>query len=188
LKGKWTVEVDKNHVNLKEDQIIEGEVTRVVEEAAFVDIGTIHDAVIPRKDLDQLDFKQLEKIQKGETMQVRVTHLPANGSNPLVSASDLADTHAASQFSEEDLWARVSETYQVGDLVRGTVKNIKKYGAFVELPSGIDGLIHISEMQPGFTPSPWDVVSSGEQVTVRIIQIEPGRQRIGLSLKNIVEE
>jgi small subunit ribosomal protein S1 len=181
---------DRNHMNVEKGQVIEGEITRVVEEAAFVDIGTAYDAVIPRKDLNQLDLDQMEKVQEGETIEVRVRHLPANGGNPLVSASHLEGPSASesSVFSDEDPWARVSETYHVGDLVQGTVKNIKKYGAFVELPIGIDGLVHVSEMQSGFTPSPRKVVSPGEQITVRIIEIEPERHRIGLSLKNIEEK
>lgn len=177
-------------MNVKEGQILEGKITRVVEEAAFVDIGTTHEAVIPRKDLDHLGINQMEKIKEGETIAVRVIHLPPNGGNPLVSAADLdvSQVISPSSESEDDIWARIGESYQVGDLVQGTVKNIKKYGAFVKLPIGIDGLVHVSEMQAGFTPSPWDVVSTGEEVTVRIIQIEPDRQRIGLSLKDIVEE
>ena len=176
-------------MNVQEDQILEGEITRVVEEAAFVDIGTARDAVIPRKDLDQLDYEQLEKIQEGETIQVRVAHLPVNGGNPLVSAAVLDVLQDSAQsFDEDALWERIDQTYHIGDLVQGTVKNIKKYGAFVELPIGVDGLIHVSEMQEGFTSSPWNVVSPGERVTVRIIQIDQERKRIGLSLKNVVEE
>jgi small subunit ribosomal protein S1 len=87
-----------------------------------------------------------------------------------------------------DPWDTIEEEYQVGDLVEGTVKNIKRYGAFVELPVGVDGLIHVSEMQPDYTPSPWDVVSVGEKITVRIIRIEPDRRRIGLSLKGVSEQ
>jgi small subunit ribosomal protein S1 len=185
LKGKRTVERDRNRMNVKEDQIIEGEITRVVEEAAFVDIGTDHDAVIPRKDLDQLDHDQKENIRVGETIKVRVTHLPSNGGNPLVTAADLDVSQETSSPSEDYLWTHIRDDYQVGDLVQGTVKEIKKYGAFVELPIGIDGLVHVSEMQAGFTRSPYDVVSPGDQVTVRIIQIDPDRQRIGLSFKDI---
>jgi ribosomal protein S1 len=83
------------------------------------------------------------------------------------------------------LWAAIEEEYHVGDIVEGTVKNIKKYGAFVELPIGLDGLIHVSEMEVGRNSTPWDVVRPGENVQVRIIRIEPQQKRIGLSLKNV---
>ena len=55
----------------------------------------------------------------------------------------------------------------------------------MELPIGVDGLIHVSEMQTGYTNRPWDIVKPGEQVTVRIIRVEPDRKRIGLSMKGI---
>jgi predicted RNA-binding protein with RPS1 domain len=171
-------------MNIKEGQILEGEITRVVDEAAFIDIGTAQEAVISRKNLDGLSQSQLNDIEAGESTEVRIDHLPENGGNPLVSlpqSSDSPSEHSA-QTQDTDPWHKVEETYQVGDVVEGTVQNIKKYGAFVELPIGVDGLIHVSEMQSGFTPSPWDVVNSGEQVRVRIIKIEPERERIGLSL------
>jgi small subunit ribosomal protein S1 len=188
LKGKRKVDGDRNHTNVSEDQILEGEVVRVVEEAAFVDIGTEQDAVISRKDLDQLDRTQMEKIRQGDTIEVRIKHLPKNGGNPLVSAAVLDVSQESSAPSEDDIWRHIEDTYQVGDVVQGTVKNIKNYGAFVELPVGIDGLVHVSEMQPGFTQSPWEVVSTGEQVRVRILEIEPDKQRIGLSLKDVAKE
>ena len=183
---------DRYHRNIKEDQVLEGEITRVVDEAAFVDIGTAFDAIIPRKDLDRLHHEHMERIQEGELIKVRVTHLPVDGATPLVSVADLGHAQDSSQppdqVSEEDRWAQVAEIYQVGDRVKGVVKNIKKYGAFVELPVGIDGLVHVSEMQDDFTPSPWDVVSQGEQVLVEVIKIEPDRKRIGLSLRRLNEK
>jgi len=177
-------------MNLEEGQILECAITRVVDEAAFVDIGTAQDAVISRKNLDCLSQSQLDEIQVGESTEVRIEHLPDNNGNPLVSipySLDLQDQNKA-QSQDDDPWQNVDETYQVGDLVEGTVQNIKKYGAFVELPIGVEGLVHVSEMQPGFTPSPWGVVEPGEQITVRIIKIEPNRERIGLSLIGLDED
>jgi small subunit ribosomal protein S1 len=174
-------------MNLKEGLTIEGRITRIVDEAAFIDIGTGVEAVIPRKDLDQLSLNQLEDIQVGEVSKVRVVHLPHQGANPIVSLAQASEVKEFSldHSSENDPWKDVEESYQEGDLIQGTVRNIKNYGAFVELPMGIDGLIHVSEMQPGYTVSPWDVVKPGEQVTVRIINIDADRKRIGLSLKNV---
>jgi small subunit ribosomal protein S1 len=172
-----------------EGQVVEGKITRVMTEAVFVDIGIALDAVIPKKDLDKLNPNQLDNIQEGETIEVCIMHLPRHNGNPIVSiaqALGLQD-QPSYQSHDEDPWSSIEATYQVGDIVKGTVKNIKKFGAFVELPLGIDGLVHVSEMQPGFTTSPWDVVRSGEQITVRIIHIDPDRKRIGLSLKDITQ-
>jgi small subunit ribosomal protein S1 len=176
-------------MDLKKGQILEGEITRIVDEAVFVDIGARLDAVIPRKDIDRLDRNQLEDIREGETVKVFVYHVPPQGGNPLVSAARALNLERSSpvQTPDSDPWNTIEAEYQVGDLVEGTIKNIKRYGAFVELPVGVDGLIHVSEMKPGYTSSPWEVVKPGEQVTVRIIRIEPDRKRIGLSLKGVSE-
>jgi ribosomal protein S1 len=172
-------------MDLEKGQILDGEITRIVDEAAFVDIGAEYEAVIPRKDIDRLDQNQSADIQEGESVKVYVYHMPSKGGNPLVSVTQAIDLEERSPNNTpgSDPWARIEEEYQVGDLIEGTVKNIKRYGAFVELPVGVDGLVHVSEMQSGYTPSPWDVVSIGDQVAVRIVRIEPERKRIGLSLK-----
>jgi len=158
-------------MNLEAGQILEGVITRDVDEAAFVNIGTAQDAVISRKYLDCLSQSQLDEIQVGESTDVRIGHLPDNSGNPLLLipySLDLQDQHEA-QSQDDDPWQNIDETYQVGDLVEGTVQNIKKYGAFVELPISVDRLVHVSEMQPGLTPSHWTVVDLGEQIIVRII-------------------
>ena len=159
-------------------------------EAVFVDIGVVHDAVIPKKDLDKLLPDQLDNIREGETIEVCITHLPHNSGNPIVSIAQAlgVQDRPSYQSREDDPWSSIEASYQVGDIVNGKVKNIEKFGAFVELPNGIDGLIHVSEMQSGFTKSPWNVVRPDDRVTVRIIRIETDRKRIGLSLKGVIQQ
>ena len=175
-------------MKIEEGQIVGGEITRVVDEGVFVDIGTQRRAVISRKDIQKLDPSQLEKITKGEHIEVYITHLPKNSVNPLVSISKalMQVSVGGSEISEPDDerggWNIVEDAYQLGDQVAGQVTHIRKYGAFVKLPIGIEGLIHVSEMEPGFTPSPWDVVNEGDEVLVEVIKIQPQRKRIGLSL------
>jgi ribosomal protein S1 len=179
-------------MNIKEGQIVEGEITRVVEEGAFVDIGTLREAVIPRMDLDKLDPIQLDQVREGENVKVRITHAPQNGANPFVSIAQVMQPEEGQVASDEEKlkekegWAIVEDAYQIGDHVEGTVTHIRKYGAFVKLPIGIEGLVHVSEMEPGFTSSPWDVVSEGDRVQVKVIKIEPERERIGLSLVKVL--
>ena len=179
-------------MNIKKGQIVEGEITRIVEEGVFVDIGTLRRAVIPRKDIDKLDQTQIENIKEGESVEVYITHSPKNGGNPLVSISKMLIPEEerggsiSETIDENEGWNIVEDTYQVGEQVQGVVSHIRKYGAFVKLPIGIEGLIHVSEMEPGYTPSPWDVVEEGDKVLVEVIKIEPQRQRIGLSLVEIL--
>jgi ribosomal protein S1 len=174
-------------MKLEKGQIVEGEITRIVEEAVFVDIGTPREAVIPKVDFDQLSRDKSVTLEVGETIPVYIYHVPHNGGNPLGSVAHALGIPLSSskdQRSQVDPWITLEGEFQVGDTVEGTVKNIKKYGAFVELPNGVEGLVHVSEMESGFTTSPWDVVTPGQKVRVRIIRIEPHRRRISLSLKD----
>jgi len=175
-------------MELKKGQTVEGEITRIVEEAVFVEIGASREAVIPKVDVDQLRQSPSVRLEIGETVPVYIYYAPQNGGNPLGSvahALGIPFQSTEKQHRPTSPWATLEEDYQVGDVVDGTVKNIKRYGAFVELPNGIDGLVHVSEMETGFTGSPWDVVNPGQSVRVRIIRIEPDKKRISLSLKAV---
>jgi small subunit ribosomal protein S1 len=175
-------------MKLEKGQTVEGKITRIVEEAIFVDIGTPREAVIPKVDIDHLNGDRSITLEVGETVPVYIYYAPQNGGNPLGSVTQalgISYNSTQQQRINSDPWSTLNDDYKDGDIVEGTVKNIKKYGAFVELPNGIDGLIHVSEMEPGFTSSPWDVVTPGDKVRVRIIRIEPHRKRIRLSLNDV---
>lgn len=81
-------------------------------------------------------------------------------------------------------WDSIEEKYSSGDLVEGVVTAIKGYGAFVKLPVGVEGLIHMSQMEG----TPEDLLTIGEKVLVRIIAIESNRERINLSLNHVSSE
>jgi len=129
-------------------------------------------------------------IQEGESVPVYIYHIPKNGGSPLGSIAQAIGNQPDQKKHENngDPWAEIEANYHVGDLMEGTVTAIKRYGAFVELPMGIDGLIHVSELEPGYTRSPWDVVKPGERVSVSIIKIEAETERIGLRLEQILDE
>jgi ribosomal protein S1 len=180
----------RKRMSIKKGQTVEGEIKRVVDEAAFVDIGAGRDAVVSRKDIDQLKGNQIVHIKEGETVPVYIYHMPAKGGNPLGSISKAVgnEVDQSNGSGESNPWEIIEAEYQVGDIVEGKVTTIKRFGAFVELPIGVEGLIHVSELEPGYTRSPWDVVEPGERVQVSIIKIEAEKERIGLSLENVLEE
>ena len=72
---------------------------------------------------------------------------------------------------------------EVGAVVEGTVTGITKFGAFVSLPDGKSGLVHISEIADKYISSPADVLSLNQHVSVKIVQVDKARKRIGLSIK-----
>jgi small subunit ribosomal protein S1 len=81
-------------------------------------------------------------------------------------------------------WDVIEERYSSGDLVEGLVTSIKDYGAFVKLPIGVEGLLHVSEMNG----TPEDLLTIGKKVLVRITAIDPHRERINLSLTRVSHE
>jgi small subunit ribosomal protein S1 len=82
-----------------------------------------------------------------------------------------------------DPWSLVAERYHVGDIVDAVITNVVSFGAFARLPEGVEGLIHTSELAEGSFLHPRDVVKEGQPVRVRIMNVEPQRQRIGLTLR-----
>jgi small subunit ribosomal protein S1 len=79
----------------------------------------------------------------------------------------------------------VLESYQEGDVVQGTVTKVVTFGAFVEILPGVEGLVHISELAQHHVENPREVVSQGDQVNVRILEVDADRRRLSLSLKRV---
>ena len=86
---------------------------------------------------------------------------------------------------QPDPWEDVEERYKVGEIVEGCVTNVVKFGAFVGIDEGLEGLIHVSELGDGSFLHPRSVVDEGEQVRVRIIHIDAENRRLGLSLRQV---
>jgi small subunit ribosomal protein S1 len=84
---------------------------------------------------------------------------------------------------EPDPWIQVPEKYVIGSIVRGTIVNITSFGAFAKLEEGVEGLIHISELDEKHVDNPQEVVSIGDTVDLKVISLDTEERRIGLSLK-----
>jgi small subunit ribosomal protein S1 len=79
----------------------------------------------------------------------------------------------------------VLDSYQEGDVVQGTVTKVVTFGAFVEILPGVEGLVHISELAQHHVENPREIVSQGDQVNVRILEVDAERRRLSLSLKRV---
>ena len=88
----------------------------------------------------------------------------------------------------EDPWIKLVESYPVGTIVDGKVTKIVPFGAFIELGQSIEGLVHISEMSQRHIDTPAQVVKAGDEVKVKVMEINPERRRISLSMKAAAEE
>jgi len=88
---------------------------------------------------------------------------------------------------EDDPWTVIQKKYQIGQLVKGTITKLAKFGAFarVDGEDEIEGLIHVSELADGHIEHPREVVSEGQPLTLRVLKIDADKRRMGLSLKRV---
>ena len=87
--------------------------------------------------------------------------------------------------TQEDPWERVVKTYNVGDVLEGKVTKVVSFGAFVEIMDGVEGLVHISELAQHHVENPREIVDPGDEVKVKILEIDNERRRLSLSLKRV---
>src|SRR5439155_12125304 len=88
---------------------------------------------------------------------------------------------------QTDPWQQVLDSYSEGDVVQGRVTKVVTFGAFVEILPGVEGLVHISELATHHVENPREVVSQGDVVNVKIIEVDAERRRLSLSLKRVEE-
>jgi small subunit ribosomal protein S1 len=90
--------------------------------------------------------------------------------------------------TQEDPWQRVVDTYHVGDELEGAVTKVVAFGAFVEILEGVEGLVHISELAQQHVENPREIVQPGDEVKVKILEIDSERRRLSLSIKRVEDQ
>jgi small subunit ribosomal protein S1 len=159
----------------------EGVVTRLAPFGAFVDIGGIEGLV----HISQISYARVDEpssiLEVGQAVKVKVLEIQnlGGGRRERISLSMKA--------LAEDPWPATARALKVGEEVPGKVVRLADFGAFVELQPGVQGLIHISELAPHRIQHPDEVVRVGEEVRVRVLDVDTARRRISLSLKEIVQ-
>jgi small subunit ribosomal protein S1 len=162
---------------LDEGVIVEGTVKNITGYGAFVDLGGI-DGILHISDMSWGRISHpSEVVQVGEKVKVVVLKFDAEKERISLGMKQLTP----------DPWHTVAATYPVGSRVQGKVISLMDYGAFVELQSGIEGLIHVSEMSWTKKVShPSKVLQVGQQVEVVVLNVDPGHRRISLGLKQVM--
>jgi len=162
---------------LREGEVRHGVVSSLSPFGAFVDVGGADGLV----HLSELSWRRIrhprELLHVGDAIDVIVLHLDREHKRIALSRKRL----------EPEPWALVEDTYELGQLVEGVITNVADFGAFAEIESGVEGLIHISELTDKPVSNPREVVRRGERVLLRIIRIDTRRRRLGLSLKRVLE-
>ncbi|MBV6509530.1 MAG: 30S ribosomal protein S1 [Acidimicrobiales bacterium] len=178
----WLEETQKEQredflTNLKPGEVRKGVVSSVVNFGAFVDLGGMDGLV----HVSELSWKHVDHpgsvVQVGDEIEVQVLEVDLDRERISLSL----------KATQQDPWQEFATNHRVGELVYGRVTKLVPFGAFVQVGDGIEGLVHISEMSAHHVDLPEQVVTPGEELWVKIIDLDLQRRRISLSIKQAAE-
>jgi small subunit ribosomal protein S1 len=162
---------------LKVGQELEGTVQRLTPFGAFVNIGGIDGLVhISEMSWQHIDHPS-EVVSEGDQVKVQVLKLDPQSDRISLSL----------KATQPGPWQKLGADLQVGSIVSGKVQRITNFGAFVEVAPGIEGLVHISQVAHRHIATPHEVLKEGQEVQVKILEINPSDKRISLSIKDTEE-
>jgi len=163
--------------NLRPGEIRMGVVSSVVNFGAFVDLGGMDGLV----HVSELSWKHVDHpgsvVTVGDEIEVQVLEVDLGRERISLSL----------KATQQDPWQEFAGAHQVGELVYGRVTKLVPFGSFVQVGDGIEGLVHISEMSAHHVELPEQVVTPGEELWVKIIDLDLQRRRISLSVKQAAE-
>jgi small subunit ribosomal protein S1 len=177
LSRRAVLEEERKEIldRLQPGLIVEGQISNIVDFGAFVDLNGI-DGLIHISELSWSHVNHPSEILSiGDTVQVKVLDIDR----------DRQRISLGLKQTQEDPWQRVVDTYNVGDELEGTVTKVVTFGAFVEILDGVEGLVHISELANHHVENPREVVQPGDDVRVKILEIDSDRRRLSLSVKRV---
>jgi small subunit ribosomal protein S1 len=160
---------------LNPGDVVDGQISNIVDFGAFVDLdgmdGLIH--------ISELSWSHVnhpsEVLEIGQDVKVKVLDIDR----------DRQRISLGLKQTQSDPWQQVLETYNEGDTVEGKVTKVVTFGAFVEIMPGVEGLVHISELAQHHVENPREIVSQGDLVQAKIIEVDAERRRLSLSLKRV---
>jgi len=158
--------------------VVEGQISNIVDFGAFVDLDGI-DGLIHISELSWSHVNHPSEILNiGDTVKVKVLDIDR----------DRQRISLGLKQTQEDPWQRIVDTYNVGDELEGKVTKVVTFGAFVEILDGVEGLVHISELAPHHVESPREIVHPGDEIRVKILEIDSERRRLSLSAKRVEDQ
>src|SRR5262249_33684920 len=157
---------------------VEGVISNIVDFGAFVDLDGI-DGLIHISELSWSHVNHpSEVLEIGQKVNVKVLDVDR----------DRQRISLGLKQTQTDPWQRVIDECRQDDVVWGKVTKVVTFGAFAEILPGVEGLIHISELADHHVENPREVVQQGEEVAVKVIEIDPERRRLSLSVKRVGED
>ena len=162
---------------LEEGAIVKGKVARLTSFGAFIDLGGVDGLVHVTELSHERNVSPKSVVSVGEEVEVKVLSIDEEAGR--VSLSLKATTPGP--------WDGVEQKLAAGDVVEGKVKRLTDFGAFVEVLPGIDGLVHISQISHKRVENPKDVLSIGQEVKVKVLDVNADAERVSLSIKALEE-
>ncbi len=174
VEQEYSAEREALLQNLQEGQIVDGVVKNLTDYGAFLDLGGI-DGLLHITDMAWRRVKHpSEVVAVGDTIRVKVLKFDRERNRVSLGLKQLGD----------DPWIALARRYPVGTRVFGKVTNIADYGSFVEIEEGVEGQVHVSEMDwTNKNVNPNKVVALGDEVEVMVLDIDEDRRRISLGMK-----
>lgn len=183
LSHKAVVE-DEKSVNkqkildvIQPGDVLDGTVQRLASFGAFVDIGGVDGLV----HISQVSYEHLENIadvlKEGQQVKVKVLSIDRDAERISLSIKDTLPGP----------WDEIEEKAAKGSILTGKVKRLVSYGAFVEVLPGVEGLVHISQIAHKHISTPQEVLKEGEEVQVKVLEVNSKEKRLSLSIKDLVE-
>jgi small subunit ribosomal protein S1 len=161
--------------SLKPGDRVRGEVTNITRFGVFVDLGGVEGLI----HVSELSWGRVghpsDVVECGQEIEVQIISVDRDQDRVALSLKELLP----------DPWEKVDEKYSIEQIVEGVVTNVVKFGAFIGIEDGLEGLVHVSELGDGSFLHPRNVLHEGEQVRVRIIHIDASDRRLGLSLRDV---
>jgi small subunit ribosomal protein S1 len=165
--------------SLKKGERRTGVVSSIVNFGAFVDIGGGVDGLVH---VSELSWKHVdhpsEVVAVGQEVEVEVLDVDLDRERVSLSL----------KATQEDPWREFERKHQTGEVIDGAVTKLVPFGAFVRVGEGIEGLVHISELSDQHVESPEQIVSVGQTVRVKVVDVDVSRRRISLSMRRVAEE
>src|SRR6202166_3307578 len=154
---------------------VKGKIRNMTAYGAFVELDEGIDGMIHVSDLSwtrKINHPS-EVCKKGDEVEAEVIDIDKTNQRISLGIKQLS----------EDPWKNIDQKYKIGDLVKGNVTKLASFGAFVQLPDGIDGRVHISQLSEDHVAKVKDVLKVGQEVEARVIKVDKVERRIGLSIK-----
>jgi len=174
VESEFSAEKEALLENLKEGAIVTGVVKNLTDYGAFIDLGGI-DGLLHITDMAWKRVRHpSEAVQIGQEIQVKVLKFDQEKNRVSLGLKQLG----------EDPWLNIARRYPPGTRLFGKVSNLTDYGCFVELEEGVEGLVHVSEMDwTNKNVNPAKIIQLGEEVEVMVLDIDEERRRISLGMK-----